>query len=68
MTNEQRDTLECLYLTMLMKRDAAAWHRAMYFDDSGPPPGALEPEQRRIMRQLRGRVFHQKREEDDAEG
>jgi hypothetical protein len=63
MSPEERHTLECLYLKMLMERDAAAWHRAMYFDDAGPPPGALEPEQRALMRQLRGRVFHQKREE-----
>jgi hypothetical protein len=65
MTNEQRELLETRYLVSLMKRDAAAWHRAMYFDDAGPPPAALEPEQRALMRQLRGRVFHQKREGDD---
>jgi hypothetical protein len=63
MTEDEYQNLAATYLTMLMRRDAAAWHRAMYFDDSGPAFEKLEPEQRRFLHRLR-RVTHQKREDE----
>lgn len=61
MSPEERHALECLYLKMLMERDAAAWHRAIYFDDSGPAFEKLEPEARRFLHRLR-KVTHKRRE------
>jgi hypothetical protein len=57
MSPDRREQLETALLAGLMKRDAEIWSKRMYFDH------ANSPEDLAILRN-RGRVFHQRREEE----
>lgn len=62
MTDEQRELLEAEYLRRLMRANAREWRKRILFDDTGPPPAALDPEQRQFLHRLR-RVTRMRREE-----
>jgi hypothetical protein len=67
MTNEDRDRLEAEYLRRLAEQDMAAWKQHLSHGENAAPEVPLDDLTRSAMRRLR-RVFHARREDDDAEG
>jgi hypothetical protein len=65
MTDEQRERLEAEFLRRLAEQDMARWRQHMAHGENAAPETPLDDDQRNMMRKLR-RVFHQRREGDEA--
>jgi hypothetical protein len=66
MTNDdRREVLEAEYLRRLAEQDMSAWKQHLAHGENAAPQTPLDDEQRNMLRKLR-RVFHQRREGDEA--